>query len=506
MARLPKFTASGSVPSTTGVTSIPRTDLKLGVMGAAFSKVGAATNQLGMTLLQDAAEDHADNAALGAQVEIITAKTNIEQNSDPLKYVDNTLNELDTIYAKATKGMSQFSKRRFDQRWNTMAASAISAAQINMVKRGREKSEGALITFMDNALTGAAIPGLEDANKKQIFDAVMQRVEEKRASGIIDDPKAAKLMAKFKQDFSAGIVASWIGRKDLSGTADAIISMQTGNFGATSEDQLAKTFWNNLGGEEQGKILSDLSTRRSRFISANRAEAAALKVQQETYIEQALVQIYDKGTEITYAMNIAEHLSQMPGITGNQIKAVQEFLEGGGVVHSDAMESIVTGLVYSGRMSADELADVTGIDDETKAALFKAIPAARGRSAQAAIAELETDPDLLRAAELLSIAKDELTVDMMSILHIWTKAKNDHLFSLDRKKGSFDHVREMRKIMKEYKTEKFGNEAKQLEAAKAILVGFGLPTGSRAAALTAVMKMPKGPDRVKATNAAMRLP
>ena len=160
MSTLPKFTATGSVPSTTGVTSIPRTDLKLGVMGAATSQVGAATNQLGLTLLQDAAEDHADSAAFGAQMEIVTAKTSIEQNSDPLKYIDATLTELETIYSKATKGMSQFSKRRFDQKWNSMAASAISAAQVNMVKRGREKSEGALITLMDNAVTGAAIAGL----------------------------------------------------------------------------------------------------------------------------------------------------------------------------------------------------------------------------------------------------------------------------------------------------------------------------------------------------------
>ena len=475
-------------------------------MGAAMSKVGAATNTLGMTLLQDAAEDHADSAALGAQMEIITAKTSIERNSDPLKYIDDTLTELETIYAKKTKGMSQFSKRRFDQKWNTMSASAISAAQVNMVKRGREKSEGALITLMDNAVTGAKIPGLEDANKKQIYDSVMARVEEKRASGIINDPKAAKLVAKFKEDFSAGIVTAWIGRKDLAGTAGAIHAMQTGQFGPSGEDQLAKTFWDNLGGLEQGKILSDLSTRRSRFISANTAAASALRGQQTDRIERTLVQIYDKNTDIARAHNMAKELSKMPGLKGTQIKAVQDFLEGGGAVHSDAMEATITGLVYSGRMSAEALAGVNGISHESKANLMKAIPAARGRSARAAIAELETDPELLRAAEITRLGKDELTVDMATILNAWTKAKNDHEGSLDRKTGSFNHIREMRRIIKEYKDTKFGDETKKLETAYATLKALGITTKDRAKAIAHAMRFPQGSaDRIRALAAARAL-
>ena len=507
MSTLPKFTATGSVPSTTGVTSIPRTDLKLGVMGAATSQVGAATNQLGLTLLQDAAEDHADSAAFGAQMEIVTAKTSIEQNSDPLKYIDATLTELETIYSKATKGMSQFSKRRFDQKWNSMAASAISAAQVNMVKRGREKSEGALITLMDNAVTGAAIAGLEDANKKQIFDTVMARVEEKRAAGIINDPKAAKLVAKYRKDFSAGIVTAWIGRKDLAGTAGAITSMQTGNFGATPEDQLAKTFWDNLGGLEQGKILSDLSTRRSRFVSANKAAASALRDQQTDTIEEMLVQIYDKNTDIVRATNMAQILKTMPGLKGNQVKAVQDFLEGGGAVHSDAMETLITAQVYNGTMSPAELAGMSGISDESKSALMKAIPAARGRSARAAIAELETDPELLRAAEITRLGKDELTVDMSTILNEWTKAKNDHEGSVDRKKGSFNHIREMRRIIKEYKDIKFGDETKKLETALAALRALGITATDRAGALKQAMRFPRGSaDRIRASAAARALP
>ena len=470
MARLPQFTASRGVPSTTGVTSMPRTDLKLGVMGAAFSQVGAATNQLGMTLLQDAAEDHADNAALGAQMEILTAKANIEQNGDPLAYVDSTMTSLDTIYTKATKGMSQFSTRRFDQKWNSMAASAISAAQVNMVKRGREKSEGALITLMNNALTGAEVPELEDLSKQEIFNMVMTRVEEKRAAGIIDDPKAAKLAAGFKKDYAGSIVQSWINGQDPQGMANALVMMRTNQFGEDPGSQLAGTFWGIMEVDDQTKVFNTISTRISALNTETRATAAAETEQRKIIVGRNLITALDTSEPMQKRIDSLKALTAFDELTPTQFKVAQEAIESGGIggIHNETAYNVAVAEAVSGKLKMPDVLSLKDVDAKHKSLLFPIIQAAQEKSFSQAKQLLLNDP-VLSGGGITKLGQNEMTATMRTVLTKFLTKKD-----AARKEGPkvvFDDFSEMANLIS---VEKVKFKEEELQKARDTLADYNI--------------------------------